>query len=64
MRDQIFRIVFGSVFLFGSIWLDLKTEVPFLSLFIAYFMGALLLFRAIPFLPWERWAIESRPPVR
>ena len=62
MRDQIFRIVFGSVFLFGSTWLDFKTEVSLFSLLIAYVTGALLLFRAIPFPFWERWAIENRPP--
>lgn len=60
MWGQILRIGLGSVFLFGGMWLDLQTKIPPFNLAIAYLMGTLLLFRAIPFPLWKRWEENNR----
>lgn len=54
MRDQILRIVLGLLFLGGSLWANLGTKMAVAPFLTTYILGALLLFRALPFSFWKR----------
>ena len=65
MKDQMFRIVVGALFLGLALWGTFaRGEIAPGEMLVAYVLGTLLLIRALPFPVWKRWEAENRPPQR